>query len=286
MRARAAAVEKANEVRRLLVALLALAVVGCNGPVESETERERIPAAAATAPAPETETTIHVFVALCDNDSQGIVPVPRHLGDGDDPKGNLYWGAMYGTRTFLERSDAWDLVATADAPGEAVLERVVLRHPATGAYLVADAYRGSRIRQAVEAFLDAAAGNSPQVWRVGQAALGIHGAAELVAYVGHNGLMEFEVACPPRGGGVGGRAAVVLACRSRPYFQPLLGELGCRPMLLTTGLMAPEAYTLEAVLEAWLAGQDAAGLRDAAAGAYGKYQKCGLRAAKRLFHAE
>lgn len=29
--------------------------------------------------------TIHVFVALCDNEHQGIVPVPEIFGNGDDP---------------------------------------------------------------------------------------------------------------------------------------------------------------------------------------------------------
>ncbi len=42
--------------------------------------------------------TIHVIVALRDNASQGIVPVPAALGNGDDPARNLYWGARYGVR--------------------------------------------------------------------------------------------------------------------------------------------------------------------------------------------
>ena len=46
---------------------------------------------------------IHIFVALCDNASQGIVPVPARIGNGDDPKNNLYWGAAFGIRTYFER---------------------------------------------------------------------------------------------------------------------------------------------------------------------------------------
>ena len=41
------------------------------------------------------------MVALADNDHQGIVPVPRQLGDGDDPANNLYWGARYGVKTYF-----------------------------------------------------------------------------------------------------------------------------------------------------------------------------------------
>ncbi len=51
--------------------------------------------------------TVYVIVALCDNESQGIVPVSRVLGNGDDPGNNLYWGAMYGVRTFLCKSRNW-----------------------------------------------------------------------------------------------------------------------------------------------------------------------------------
>lgn len=46
--------------------------------------------------------TIHVFVALCDNEHQGIVPVPKTLGNGKDARNNLYWGAAYGLKSFLK----------------------------------------------------------------------------------------------------------------------------------------------------------------------------------------
>lgn len=32
------------------------------------------------------QKTIHVYVALCDNVYQGIVPVPKAIGNGDDPR--------------------------------------------------------------------------------------------------------------------------------------------------------------------------------------------------------
>jgi hypothetical protein len=46
--------------------------------------------------------------------------------------------------------------------------------------------------------------------------------------------------------------------------------------------MAPEAYTLEAALTAWVNGADDAAVREKAAAAYHTYQKCGLNAARRL----
>ena len=34
--------------------------------------------------------TVHVFVALADNQNQGIIPVPAKLANGEDPGPNLY----------------------------------------------------------------------------------------------------------------------------------------------------------------------------------------------------
>jgi hypothetical protein len=245
------------------------------------------PRTGAAAPADRrTEKTVHVYVALCDNKSQGIVPVPATLGNGDDPRNNLYWGAQYGVKAFLRRSANWTPVGGGASPDGTVMERIVLRHRTRRAWLVADAYRGSKIRTAVASFLAAAAGHHPEVLEAGGAALGTHGKADLVAFVGHNGLMDFSMEAPKRRAGDGGRAAVVLACKSRPYFRPILSGLGCKPVLLTTGLMAPEAYTLEAALEAWLSGKGAAGMKEGAARAYDRYQQCGLTGSRRLFHAE
>ena len=49
--------------------------------------------------------------------------------------------------------------------------------------------------------------------------------------------------------------------------------------------MAPEAYTLEAAAASWLARETPDQIQERAARAYDKYQKCGLKAARRLFSA-
>src|SRR6187551_3111970 len=54
--------------------------------------------------------TIHVFVALCDNEYQGIVPVPAKIGNGQDAATNLYWGCGAGVRTYFKNSKSWTLV--------------------------------------------------------------------------------------------------------------------------------------------------------------------------------
>src|SRR5687767_15604600 len=57
---------------------------------------------------------IHVFVALCDNVNQGIVPVSASLGNGDNPATNLYWGAAFGVKTFFNKNKDWQAVNPAN----------------------------------------------------------------------------------------------------------------------------------------------------------------------------
>ena len=92
---------------------------------------------------------VHVFVALADNARQGIVPVPAAIGNGDDPAKNLYWGAAFGVRTYFKKSSDWKEVATVKSPNSYILERSVFVHGASGTYLIADAYRGREIKQAI-----------------------------------------------------------------------------------------------------------------------------------------
>jgi hypothetical protein len=81
-------------------------------------------------------------------------------------------------------------------------------------------------------------------------------------------------------------STIVLACASKHYFLELLRQVGSHPLLLTNGLMAPEAYTLDATIRSWVAGGSATVVREAAASAYQKYQKCGLQAARNLFWSQ
>lgn len=229
--------------------------------------------------------TVHVFVALADNQHQGIVPVPARLGNGDDPNHNLYWGSAYGVKTFFARSVEWSLMSCSAKPKPEVLERCVFKHRRTNTYMVADAYRGSEIREAILDFFDAAAGASPETIVALPSAeqLTIRGGANLVAYVGHDGLMDFKLPIIPKRKNETHRDAIILACASKQYFADVLRAGGAYPLLWTTNLMAPEAYTLKSALEGWIGGENSEQIRDRAAAAYDKYQKCGIRGAQRLF---
>jgi hypothetical protein len=102
-----------------------------------------------------------------------------------------------------------------------------------------------------------------------------------LVYVGHDGLMDFTLAKSFQGSGVGQRQVIVLACAGKSYFAFGLRPTTAQPLLWTTALMAPEAYTLKSALDGWTAGESADSTR--AASAYAKYQKCGVTAAPRLF---
>jgi hypothetical protein len=273
--------------------VLAAGLVALGGGA-SEAPRRRL-AADARASRP---LVAHVVVALCDNQHQGIVPVPKSLGNGQTPGTNLYWGARYGLKTFLTRDGGWRAVPCESRAPEGVLERLVLRRAirradgrSATAWVVADAWDGRWVRNAVARFLRMAGGHDAETLRVGTAKnaapLAAGGAAHVVAYVGHNGLMDFALpdvpAAAPRRPA---RSAIVLACKSRGYFTKPLRRAGAHRLLLTTGFLAPEAYSLDAALEAWLAGGTTAATRETAAKAYHRYQNCGLRGARRLFAAE
>jgi hypothetical protein len=230
---------------------------------------------------------VHVFVALADNQHQGIVPVPAVLGNGSDPRRNLYWGAAYGVKTYFKASKDWQLVSCGRVTKNAILERCVFKNVGNDVYLVADAYEGSQIKSAITDFLSAAAGVSVENLAVKinsvEVPLAIAGGANLIVYVGHDAFMDFQVT--PIAGTKGNklRRTVVLACASKSFFGPYIRQTGAQPLLWTTGLMAPEAYTLKSAIDGWIAGEDDQAIRERAARAYDKYQKCGARAALKLF---
>jgi hypothetical protein len=167
------------------------------------------------------------------------------------------------------------------------MERCIFKHRRANVYLVADAYRGDEIRQTLLDFFSAAAGAGSESIDVpsdsSTVTLAIRGGSNLVAYVGHDGLMDFHLPVIRTKKNTTSRDASILACASKQYFSEALRASGTNPLLWTTGLMAPEAYTLKAALDGWIGGETNEQVHERAAAAYDKYQKCGMRGARRLF---
>lgn len=196
-------------------------------------------------------------------------------------------GAAFGVKTFFARSPDWRLLQSGQGAKPEVLERSVFMHRTGNVYLIADAYRGSAIKQAVLDFLDAAAGaasgtvsarSGSQTWT-----LNAQGTPNLVVYVGHDGLMDFQLSSFPARKDQTSRQAIILACASKAYFAAPLRASGAYPLLWTTGLMAPEAYTLKGALDGWILRESDEQIRDRAAAAYHQYQNCSMHAARGLF---
>src|SRR5262249_35649101 len=242
--------------------------------------------ATSSLPAQGAPRTIHVFVALADNQSQGIVPVAPRLGNGDDPERNLYWGSAFGVKTYFARSADWKLLVAGQKPKPGVLERCIFKHRAQDVYLVADAYQGRKIREAIVDFLEAAAGGEVEKVQFNAGTKNIDlsagGGADLVAYAGHDGLMDFQLSSLPQKKDDRQRDAIILACVSKVYFAAALRATGAHPLIWTTGLMAPEAYTLKSAIDGWMAHEHNEQVRERAAAAYDRYQKCGIKGARRL----
>lgn len=212
--------------------------------------------------------TIRVFVALCDNETQAIAKVNPRIGNGDDPPSNLYWGCSDGLSAYFKKSYLWKLTKSETKPSEKILERLTFTHTQLkNVTLVAEAYRGSEMKQCLIDFFEATSSSqSPDV--------------KLVAFIGHNGLMENEI---PEPEGSAKRDAIVLGCLTHSYFSPKLAKIGVRPVLMTRSLMYPGSFLLHDALEGYLRNEPPSQLRERAARAYAKNQKISVSAARTIF---
>jgi hypothetical protein len=158
----------------------------------------------------------------------------------------------------------------------------VFKHAVKNCYLVADAYNGRYIKQCTQNFLSAASGSGKSTLTVNGKTLGINGNSSLIGYIGHDGLMDFDIDEVYENTDGKKRDVVVLACSSKSFFAPYLKDANINPLVWTTHLMCPEAYTLHDAITGYLLGEGNAAICKRAVAAYAKYQKCGLKAAGKL----
>ncbi len=228
-----------------------------------------------------TFKTIHIYVALCDNKYQGIVPVPAKIGNGQNPNSNLYWGCGYGIRTYFRKSTEWKLVSTQKIDST-ILERLVFKHTSKNFYLIADAYNGKHIKECTEDFLRSSCGKQKEIITIENRTIGSAGNADLIAYIGHDGLMDFQIDEEFNNDDSKQRDVIILACHSKHFFSPHLKSAKVNPLVWTTGLMCPEAYTVHDAICGYVAEETNEKIRTRAALAYSKYQKCSEKAARKL----
>ena len=226
----------------------------------------------------------HVFVPLCDNDNQGIVPVSASLGDGKNLKTNLYWGAGYGLKTHFKKT-GWTVISDEIDTSLTVMERIVFQKTlvnGTKIIVIADAYAGDKMQLCLEDFFNTLAEKRSETVKINDELNIDLNKTDMVAFTGHNGLMDNNVS-EHINKNAKQKDAVVIACISHSYFKEKLNYLNAYPLVTTTSLMAPEAYVLNAIINSWANMDDEKTIFLNAATAYSNYQKCSLKAAKNIF---
>jgi hypothetical protein len=198
----------------------------------------------------------YVVVPLCSNTQ--INCGSAIAGRPGDLAHNIYWGAIFGARRFLDRkASPWSRVDVATANGP-MLEQVSFRRSVDGVrwglpnstveqIVVLQAVHGDSINQGVEQFWRVATEGGVVKFQDGGRAR--EARIHVVGYAGHNRLMD-GVRLPPapdpaRRAPI---AAFVLACHSEPYFGRALRAAGVQVLLTTRALMAPEGYLIDAVV--------------------------------------
>ena len=230
---------------------------------------------------------VQVHVPLCDNHI--IACGNPKLGDGDSPATNLYWATTEGfVGWFDRRGSGWHEVLHGDgrAAGDPdVLDlRVWKREVAAPAawrhrgvpakvpvYVVAFAWRGQAIDRALAAYWDDLYGSGTRAIALPDGtSLAAGGAAQLVAYVGHNRL--YDVAAPDwktlERPGAAVRGAIAIACNTGPFMAHDLPGPTRVPLVFTDDFLMASAGAFEGAVVAFATGGGYAAIRRAAAHGY------------------
>lgn len=228
---------------------------------------------------------VEVHVPLCDNSI--IACGNPKLGDGDNPDTNLYWATTPGFGAwFTRRGSGWKrMLHQRDPKGDIVaidVYRRIIRAPAAwvkrGAPktfeldLVIHGWRGKAIDRALAAYAqDISGGASRKLVLDDKSTVHAGGEAQIIAWVGHNRLMDLDrYTWPKPGKAVTGTIAI--ACHTAHYLEDEVGSTRV-PLLMTRDLLFSNAAPLEATVLAFVAGGSYTRIRADAAAAYAGVQK-------------
>ncbi|MCL2824418.1 MAG: hypothetical protein FWD57_10525 [Polyangiaceae bacterium] len=203
---------------------------------------------------------------------------------------NIYWGAIFGARTFFEREGSgWSRV---DITGGTtpILEQVVFRRRIGGgvwgvdqdveALVVLQAFHGSFIHLAVGALWETALSGGEVSFHDGGNERRLP--VDVVGYAGHNRLMD-GLRLPPAPASPRPIPSFVLACMSERHFGVPLRKAGSPTLLTTRSYMAPEGYVIDAVAGAIAEDRSLADIRNAAVDATAQWQRIQRARADNVF---
>lgn len=209
---------------------------------------------------------VRIYVALCDNDSQGIVPVKnRAICDGERPERNIYWGTSGGLRGYLDH-EGWRRVAYQHLDGPVILHatwrkrfwaggrlRALGRSGTLEVEIEAFAYRGRAIRRAMADYVADVHG-----------AAGAPAPAHVVGYIGHNYFLDtlddLVPVGPRRDDAQLPRGVFALSCFGEQDIRPSITRDDAPVLVLNRSLTYPGAWTVGGLVRALAGGRPARGV--------------------------
>jgi hypothetical protein len=223
---------------------------------------------------------VEVHVPLCDN--RVLRCGNGRLGDGDEPGRNLYWGTSGGFKGWFGRKGSgWRELGRLGPDGEILETRIwATKVTARGALrargvrgqveviVIARAWRGTSIEQAMKAYAADLFGDEARHVQVGDRAIAGGGAAHLVAFVGHNGWMDVASFDWPAGEATAVKGTVAIACLTEDYLAGPVPSPRRVPLLMTRSLLFAGAHGFEGAVSAFARGEDLRQIHLGAARAY------------------
>jgi hypothetical protein len=242
-----------------------------------------------------------IYVALCDNDNQGIVKVKnRRICQGDTPEHNLYWAAAGGLWATLARAHWQQLAMTRFDDGALAVKAVWRKRFTPGGALrargvrepfdvvvVGLGYRGSRIRTAMMDYLRAVNTDHVGPSAAGAADAWAGGKSHVVGYIGHDYFYDVDDAGPllaqNQGDSVLHKGVFALACTGHRLIRPAIQRCNAHIFLLNRTLGFPGAWAAEAILAAVAEGEPMRTIHRRAATAFAQGQGISLAASLGAF---
>jgi hypothetical protein len=270
------------------LALACLAAPAAAAPPAEEQWLDGLVARVATDLAAGRPLVAEVHVPLCD--SSLIDCGNAKLGDGDSLATNLYWATGPGFGVWFARGGSgWKRVLRQQTTGDAdVLQIDVYRRtvPTPASWrkrgapktfeldVVIRAWRGKAIDRALAAYAADMSGGAARPLTLDDGTrLAAGGAAQLVAWVGHNRLMDSSDAYAWPASGKVVQGTLFIACHTARYIEDTVIGPTRVPLLATRDFLFSNAAPLEAALLAFTSGAGYARMREVAVAAYAAVQK-------------
>lgn len=249
---------------------------------------------------------VTVYVALCDNDSQGIIPVRnRSICDGDHPMQNMYWAGK-NALAGMAKKQRWKKVSRVEDPdGTLMVEQIWEKwaHPGPGLraagvdepfkiYVIGRAYRGNKIHNAFVDYLRAVHNDDALSMDLDGTTISYGGAGHVVGYVGHDYMMDVEpgsaalreIVDATRGDSSSAKGVFALACAGDSWIRPFISRENVYVMALNVYLAFPNAWTIDGILDGIADRGDGADIHRSAAKGFAKGQECGVTWARKALN--